>query len=500
MVAGDTKSVAPRAASTKMRQGLLGPGRRLGRYEIIAPIARGGMAEVWLARHEGELGLSRVVALKTIRADYAEEPSFRKMFLNEARLAARVRHTNVVEVLDLGEEGTTIYLAMPFVEGESMARLLQRRRLAGKGGLSPAVALRIIADTAAGLHAAHELTDDRGHPMQLIHRDVSPQNILVGVDGVAKLTDFGIAKALSHFGDETEPGQVKGKISYLSPEQASRLAPDRRSDVFAAGVVLWEALTGDRLFRGQDEIDTLGLVLIMPIPDPRTVTPDLPDPIAEVVLRALERDPDARFATAAEFGDAIENAAVKSGISTNAKVVAALVNELAGADVEALRAALREASRSDAPRSLSVDSSTAALPAAVSAATPSEPPAVVARSRWAVLALAGILVTAVGALASFSQRAPGPTTAAEAVDGGLTETSPPPYETPPTSTSAAEVSPVASAAPPGAGDAPEPAMAPSAAAIRTPPRAKRPRSAGTPADPAPRTSDRRPKFQNPYSQ
>jgi len=324
-------------------------GERLGRYELVTRIARGGMAEVWLARQHGELGFSRLVALKMIRAEHASDPSFRKMFLEEARLAAKLHHANAVEVLDLGEHGRTLYLAMAYVEGDSIAGLLGRAKEQGLGAprLPPGVAVRVIADACAGLHAAHELTDDEGSPLDLVHRDVSPHNVLVGLDGVSRITDFGIAKALGRVTDDTDTGQVKGKLSYLSPEQAKRLPPDRRSDLFALGIVLWEALTGERLFRADEAVDTLLNVKDKAIPDPRSVVP-IPDALALAVLRALERDPAARYRTAEEMRRALEAAARAEQLVATADEVSDFVADLCKEEIEQRRVAVR-ASRSSLP-------------------------------------------------------------------------------------------------------------------------------------------------------
>jgi serine/threonine-protein kinase len=301
---------------------------------LLAPLASGGMGDVWIAAQEGSFGFSHVVALKTIRQDHARTASFRKMFLEEARLASRLHHVNVVEVLDLGEQDGMVFQAMPLIEGDSLAGLGRRARESNRGRLPCGCALRILVDALRGLHAAHELTDDDGVCLQVVHRDVSPQNVLVGLDGIARLTDFGIAKALGRLSDETESGQLRGKLSYLSPEQAVREAPDRRSDVFAAGVVLWEALTGERLFKGLDVIETLEKVRALETPDPREVAPDVPAEAAGVALRALARDPRDRFASAEEMADALE---AVHGIARSADV-AALVRELAGSAVAERRA------------------------------------------------------------------------------------------------------------------------------------------------------------------
>ncbi|HEX3344281.1 MAG TPA: serine/threonine-protein kinase, partial [Polyangiaceae bacterium] len=230
-------------------------GMRLGRYELLTLLASGGMAQVFIARLAGQHGFERLVALKTMRPEHAESDAFRRMFLDEAQLAARIRHVNVVEVLDLGDEQGIVYQAMTLVEGDSVAALLRRRRQLGARGLPHGVAARIVADVLSGLHAAHELTDADGRALHIVHRDVSPQNVLVSVDGIAKIADFGIAKARLRLADETDAGQIKGKFAYMAPEQLERRTTDRRADVFSTGVMLWEALTGKRLFGGIDLIE-----------------------------------------------------------------------------------------------------------------------------------------------------------------------------------------------------------------------------------------------------
>ena len=222
--------------------GSMQPGTRLGRYELLVPIARGGMARVWAARMNGQRGFQKLVALKTILPHLAEEPEFERMFLDEARIASGVHHPNVCEIYELGEEQRTLYLAMEWVSGDSLARVL---RASGKTeAIDPRVIARVIADACAGLHAAHELTDEDGRALGVVHRDLSPHNILLTADGTAKVADFGVAKALGQLHEATSAGQLKGKIAYMAPEQVTGAGIDRRSDVFSLGCVLYEATTG----------------------------------------------------------------------------------------------------------------------------------------------------------------------------------------------------------------------------------------------------------------
>lgn len=260
--------------------GPLCPGARLGRYELIRPIGRGGMGDVWLARQNGEYGFRRLVAMKTIRAEHACKPTFRRMFLNEAHLAAAIRHTNVVEVLDLAEDNGVMFQVMPLVEGATLKELKEATRLTAD------VVARIGTHVARGLHAAHTAVDERGHAIGLVHRDVSPQNVLCGVDGFAKISDFGIARTLRAV---TIPA---GKRKYMAPEQLAGHDVDARSDVFALGVVLRE-ITRDRA-------------------------------LTRVLRCATAAEPCRRFATAADFADAIEDAVVLASAKTLGELASAL--------------------------------------------------------------------------------------------------------------------------------------------------------------------------------
>ena len=279
------------------------PIKVMGRYALFREIAAGGMAVVHLGRLQGPVGFSRTVAIKRLYPQYARDPEFVSMFLDEARLAARVRHPNVVPTLDVVASSGELFLVMDYVHGESLARLV-RAASAKKERLPPRVVLSIVAGALAGLHAAHEARDTRGAPLGIVHRDISPQNILVGSDGVARIVDFGVAKAAGRV-QTTRDGQLKGKIGYFSPEQVTGTVT-RKTDIFAMSIVLWEALTGRRLFRGENDATTLFNLLNAPVPPPSTLAPDVPPEIDAAVLRGLERDPAKRFETARDMALEIE--------------------------------------------------------------------------------------------------------------------------------------------------------------------------------------------------
>ncbi|MBL9022573.1 MAG: serine/threonine protein kinase [Myxococcales bacterium] len=295
-----------------------------GRYEILKQLAAGGMATVHLGRLLGVGGFERLVAIKIMHAHIGGEPEFVTMFLDEARLAARIRHPNVVPTLDVEESPDGLFLVMEYIEGASLHQILK-----ASGGLPGAVplpiVLRMMIDTLAGLHCAHELTDDEGHPLSLVHRDVTPANILLGADGVARLTDFGVARAESRL-SSTRGGQVKGKIPYMPPEQIMSEDLDRRCDIYAAGAVFWEALIGRRVFQADNDGAILQGILAGAPATPRQIDPAIPEPIDQVCMRALARKRAERFASAAEFSDAIEDAAHRAGVSiASARAVAAFV-------------------------------------------------------------------------------------------------------------------------------------------------------------------------------
>jgi len=272
-----------------------------GSYLRVFELAKGGMGTVDLAvRREGSF--QRLYAVKRLRESYRDDDDFRQMFLDEARIAGLLRHPNVVSVLDVGEDRDGPYLVMDYVEGASVGALLKRL-----GGEQPplSVALRIVMEVAEGLHAAHELRDSSGAPLELVHRDVSPQNVLLGVDGHARVTDFGIAKALGRL-TKTDTGILKGKLGYMAPEQLRFEEPDRRSDIFSLGVVLFELLTAERLYRNEDGMDGARKVLNEPPPDLAEYRDDAPPELVELCFALLAKDPTHRPQTALEVARRLE--------------------------------------------------------------------------------------------------------------------------------------------------------------------------------------------------
>ncbi len=279
---------------------------RVGRYVLFDEIAAGGMATVHFGRMLGPSGFARTVAIKRLHPQYAKDPEFISMFLDEAQLAARIRHPNVVAMLDVASsEGETL-LVMEYVLGAAFSALLRTLR-DRKEPIPIPIACAIIASTLMGLHAAHEATGDQGETLHLVHRDVSPQNILVGVDGIPRVADFGIAKAVGRL-QTTREGHVKGKSAYMAPEQIRGREVDRRVDVYAAGVVLWEALVGRRLFVADSPLATMNAVLEATISSPASSRPEVSPEIDAIVMRALARHPDTRFSTAREMAIALEKA------------------------------------------------------------------------------------------------------------------------------------------------------------------------------------------------
>jgi serine/threonine protein kinase len=312
----------------------------LGRYEVLGAIASGGMATVYLARVTGLAGFEREVALKLTHSHLRDEPDFVTSLMDEARLAGRIRHQNVVSVLDVGVDPAGVFIVMDYVDGDSLARILRVLRKESRT-VPLGIALRIVDDTLAGLHAAHELRDAEGNSLELVHRDVTPHNILLAQDGVARLADFGVAKAASRLGN-TSTGLVKGKAAYMSPEQAQGAAIDRRADVWAAGVVAWELFSGQRLYEAPNDAAVLFKVVRDRPLRLSQMRPDIPAAIDDAVAKALEPDLEQRFKTAEAFADALAAAADEHGLRVAHRDVGRFLEPILAPLLDKRRARVKE--------------------------------------------------------------------------------------------------------------------------------------------------------------
>jgi len=281
------------------------PTTAFGKYQLFASLGRGGMADVFLAVARGQMGFNKLAVIKRLRQALAEESAFRTMFLDEARLAARLSHPNIVHTYEVGEQGGVYFIAMEYLEGQSLNKVL-KEALRRKEVIEPEVGARIIADALGGLAYAHALGDYDGRPLGIIHRDVSPHNIFVTYDGHTKLVDFGIAKAALS-STETEVGVLKGKVAYMSPEQAMGGRIDQRADLFAMGIVLWELIARQRLMTGESAANTLHKLMNEPIPRLSRAVPGIDPALEAIVMRSLEKDPNYRFQSAGEMRDALDD-------------------------------------------------------------------------------------------------------------------------------------------------------------------------------------------------
>jgi eukaryotic-like serine/threonine-protein kinase len=345
----------------------------IGRYALYKEIAAGGMATVHLGRVVGAGGFSRPVAIKRLHAHFARDPSFVAMFLDEARLASRIFHPNVVAPLDVVSTDGELFLVMEYVRGASLSRLM--RAMVSEGKLiPPRIVSAIACGLLHGLHAAHEARGDSNEPLGIVHRDVSPQNVLVGIDGVSRVLDFGVAKAAGRI-QTTRDGQLKGKLSYMAPEQVRGEPVTRRTDIYAASVVLWEALTCRRLFKAENEAHALARVLSGNAPPPSTIVPGLSPTVDAVVMRGLHLDPAQRYATAREMAGELESVLPVA----SATDVAEWVEHCAASDLSEQAQRMTEMERSDSHSSWSLKAMRS-LPAAMQQPlSTDEPPTRVAR-------------------------------------------------------------------------------------------------------------------------
>ncbi len=311
----------------------------LGRYRVVDEIGIGGMASVHLARMDGPAGFQKWIAIKRIHPHLVEDESFIQMFLDEARVAARISHPNVATVFELGKEAESFWIAMEYLHGEPLREIMRRTEELG-APMPPEIACRIIADAAEGLHAAHELMGKSGEKLNLVHRDVTPHNLFVTYDGTTKVVDFGIAKFSSRMAS-TRAGTLKGKLAYMSPEQVAGEQLDRRTDIFALGVVLWELTTGQRLFRMDSDLDTLAKVQDCNVPRPSTIIRGYPLELERVVLKALAKNKNERYRTSREFSRALQSMLMKRGLFIASDEVSAYVRSIFGDRIEKREAHLR---------------------------------------------------------------------------------------------------------------------------------------------------------------
>jgi len=335
----------------------------LERYKLLARLGQGGMAEVYLAAWEVAPFVHRPVVIKRLHPHFNEDPRLVQMFLDEARLLTQLDHPHIVKTLEAGVIEGRCCIAMEYLEGQPLQRVL--RRANERGGLAAHVAVSVAICVLDGLHYSHETRDAQGAPLEIVHRDVSPQNVFVSNDGQVKVLDFGIAKANSQEG-RTATGIVKGKVGYIAPEQARAEHVDRRADIWSVGVVLWEALTGARLFKAETDAATLGLTLQAQIPSAGSRRVGIPEELEGVLMRALQRDPTLRYQTAGAMRKDLEGWLARAGFSRDARVIASLMKDLFASEiVEQKRLVSVLMARSDctppAPASNRSPSSTSAL-------------------------------------------------------------------------------------------------------------------------------------------
>jgi serine/threonine protein kinase len=371
---------------------------QIGRYAIYEAIASGGMACVHFGRFAGPAGFARTVAVKRMLAHLVNEPEFVAMFVDEARLAARIRHPNVVSTLDVLAAPDELLIVMEYVHGEPLAELM-RVLSTRKARIPVPIACAVVADLLAGLHAAHEAVDAEGRSLGIVHRDVSPENVLVGADGSARVLDFGVAKAVGRL-QVTREGQIKGKIPYMSPEQVRGLALGRATDIYSASAVLWEMLAGRRLFDSGRDADLVDKILFGTIDAPAAVAPTVPEQLNAIVLRGLARDPADRFPTAREMVSALRQALRPASTSEVSDWVESIAGDTLARRAATLRAIDRGHSSSQ-PEPVSDDRLAVVIPTAVSAAatTALRGPADMGR-RWGARR-AGILGIFMAALCGF---------------------------------------------------------------------------------------------------
>ncbi|MEL6184985.1 MAG: serine/threonine-protein kinase [Myxococcota bacterium] len=337
--------VDPRVPLDARGKPAFGPVRRFGPYTLVKKLATGGMAEIWLARQRGAHDFAKFLAVKKILAHLAEQPAFVNMFMDEARTCSQLSHPNIVHIHDFGRAEGTYFIAMEYIAGENLAAIAWRGVKRGRP-FPPALAAKVVADASKALHYAHTLRGDDGRPLSIVHRDVSPQNLLVTYEGEVKVVDFGIAKANSRT-EHTKTGMLKGKFSYMSPEQCVGAPVDHRSDIFALGILLYELCTGKRLFKHESELMILEMITKRQVVAPSEVSPNISPDLERIILKALQKDPNARFQSAQAMQLALEDHLRRHPHPINDAAISEYMRTLFADRIEEKRRLRERASRSD---------------------------------------------------------------------------------------------------------------------------------------------------------
>jgi len=315
------------------------------RYQIIRKIDAGGMAEIFLAKAMSIQGMEKIVAIKRVLPSLTKNERFISMFLDEARLSILLNHANIVQVFDVNQSAGTYFIVMEYVDGHNVRRIFQKASELGYR-VPVGVACFILMEVCKGLELAHNLRDPSGKPLRIVHRDLSPPNVLLSKSGEVKITDFGLAKAASQL-TKTDPGIVKGKFSYLSPEVAEGRTADHRTDLFAGGIVLWELLANRRLFLGRSDVETVELVRKAEVPPVSRFNPEVTPDLEAIVNKALAKDPRQRFTSAREMGDALADYLFRRGLKTTSYDVAQMVEHLFGSRTDDEATSLRSSRLSE---------------------------------------------------------------------------------------------------------------------------------------------------------
>src|ERR1700690_1868515 len=347
-----------------------------GKYTLFERLGRGGMADVYKGRIQGPEGFERIFVIKRILPHLSDDPTFIRMFIEEAKLSARLNHPNIVQIFELGAVEGEYFISMEYVHGQDLSATM-RVFWKSVGPPHPALVAYVGRDVCRALGYAHGLTDEHGQPLGMIHRDVSPSNVMLSYDGAVKLLDFGIAKAMSDGPETTRNGTMKGKYAYMAPEQTERDNVDYRIDIFATGIVLYESLTGRRLFKGATDMQTIERVRRCDVKPPSFLNPACPPELDEILLKALARDPDRRFQTAGEMAEALDDLVHATRFTPD--TLAGTLRHAFGLDAGASHQAAERRLSPGAPGATGSISNSASASSSSSAPSPTIPP--VARSQ-----------------------------------------------------------------------------------------------------------------------